>query len=201
MSKKKKSGADARLQDVSVAPRERWQHGGEYDVVEVDLGEVLARHVQRVAGPVERLAVQGRVGAAEVAAAARWVRDYEWPLRSSYVDPHTAGIRASGANRGPEERLARGVAAAIRRDQVLAALGDDAVGWLVDHVHMARSLSSRLAGGSVGGNQLRPLVDRFVVILGELAAHYADVDRHASDGRVRPRPAPRAVSSELSQAA
>jgi len=189
MAKKRNTGADARLRDITTAPRERWQHS-DFDVVEVDVGEVLARRVQRVAGPVERLERSGRIGSAEVAAAGRWVSDFEWNQRSSYVDPAAAGIRAQGANKGPEERLHRGIGAAIRREQVRQALGREAEDWLVVHVHLARPLSVRLGGKSVGGNQMRPLVDRFAAILTSLANHYADVDRWHSGGIVKPRPVP-----------
>ena len=137
--------------------------------------------------PVDRLSKSGRLSGAEVSAAGRWVRDHEWQIRSAYVDPSTAWIRAGGANRSPEERLHRGVAAAVRRDQVRVALGDEAMSWLVDHVHLSRPLSSRLAAGQRGGNQIRPVVDRFAAILEALAEHYAEVDRGSASGIVRPQ--------------
>lgn len=107
-------GRDQRLQDIQHAPKERWSHGGDYDVVELD-GVVEARRVQRAVGAVDGLRRSGRISDVEVAAAERWVADYERNLRSSYCDPATAGIRGGGLNSGPELRWLGGIDVATRR--------------------------------------------------------------------------------------
>lgn len=118
MAKRKRGpsegGRDQRLVDISHAPRERWSHGGDYDVVEIS-GVVEARRVQKAVGAVDGLCRSGRISDVEVAAAERRVADYERNLRSSYCDPATAGIRGGGLNSGPELRWLGGIDAATRR--------------------------------------------------------------------------------------
>lgn len=183
-------GRDPRLTDIQHAPRERWQHGGDYDVVELD-GPVAARRVQRSSGAVDGLRRSGRIGDGEVAAASRWVADYERSLRSSYVDPATAGIRGGGANAGPELRLLGGIDAAIRRQQVREALGADGEALLVTHVHIGMSLKSAVmaASGNMGGTAMGRAADRLAGVLRDLSAHYAEVDRHGARGILQPNKA------------
>lgn len=183
---------DTRLVDITAAPAERWSHGSDYDVGPVDAEDVVARRVQRVSGPVDGLRRSGRILDGEVAAAGRWVSDYERSLRSSYVDPATASIRGSGGqNSGPELRWLGGIVSATRIAQVRAALGRDAEALLVTHVHLSTSLRASVtaATGSVGGAAITKAADRLAGVLRELSAHYAEADRHSADGVLRPRPA------------
>ncbi len=183
-------GPDTRLIDITSAPAERWAHGADYDVGPVDAEDVVARRVQRVSGPVDGLRRSGRILDGEVAAAGRWVSDYERSLRSSYVDPATASIRGSGgSNCGPEMRWLSGIVAATRLAQVRAALGRDAEALLVKHVHLSTSLRASVAAatGSVGGAAITRAADRLAGVLRDLSAHYAEADRHSLDGVLRPR--------------
>ena len=183
-------GPDTRLTDISYAPAERWTHGADYDVGPVDEGDVVARRVQKVSGPVDGLRRSGRILDAEVGAAGRWVADYERSLRSSYVDPATASIHGSGGrNSGPEARWLGGISAATRLAQVREALGRDAEVLLVRHVHHAVSLraSVQAATGSLSGTAVARVAERLATVLRELAAHYEEADRQSADGVLRPR--------------
>ncbi len=183
-------GPDTRLIDITAAPPERWSHGADYDVAPVDEGDVVARRVQRVSGPVDGLRRSGRILDGEVVAAARWVADYERALRSSYIDPATASIRGTGgANCGPELRWLGGIVAATRLAQVRTALGRDAEALLVRHVHLSTSLRASVmaATGSVGGAAITRAAEELATVLLDLSAHYAECDRHSVDGVLRPR--------------
>lgn len=134
----------------------------------------------------------GRILDGEVAAAARWVADYERSMRSSYCDPATASIHGSGGrNSGPELRWLGGIVSATRIAQVRAALGRDPEALLVTHVHLSTSLRASVlaANGSVGGAAITRAADRLAAVLRDLAAHYAECDRKSADGVLRPRPA------------
>ena len=183
----RRRSTDPRLTDIQSAPRERWSHGGDYDVIELD-GAVEARRVQRVSGAVDALRRSGRVGDAEVGAAARWVGDFERSLRSSYCDPATAGIRGGGSNSGPELRWAGGIDAATRLQQVRVALGADGVALLVAHVHLELSLRAAAeVTGATGGAARGRAADVLAGVLRELAAHYVECDRHGARGIMKPR--------------
>ena len=186
-TKRRPPAHDSRLSDISHAPRERWSHGGEYDVVSVD-GDVAARRVQKVVGAVDGLRRSGRISDVEVSSAARWVADYERSLRSSYCDPATAGIRGGG-NSGPELRWLGGIAAATRCAQVRDALGSRGVHLLVAHVHHAMSVRARVISetGGFGGSAMGRAADEVAGVLRDLAAHYGEMDRQSHDGILRPR--------------
>ncbi len=189
-TRRRSSAQDFRLVDITAAPIERWSHGADYDVAPVDAGDVVARRTQRVSGPFDGLRRSGRILDGEVAAAGRWVADYERSLRSSYVDPATASIRGSGgSNCGPEMRWLGGIVAATRLAQVRTALGRDAEALLVKHVHLSTSLRASVmsATGSVGGAAITRAADTLAGVLRDLSAHYADCDRHSVDGVLRPR--------------
>ena len=180
---------DQALGDIGHAPRERWSHGQDYDVIEIS-GPVAARRVQRATGAIESLRRSNRIGDAEVSAAGRWVGDFERSMRSSYVDPSTAGIRApGGSNTGPELRWLAGLDAATRCAQVRQALGAHAEARLVCHVHYGRSLRARVQAetGGVGGSAMNRAATEFADILKTLVAHYVDADRQSCDGILRPR--------------
>ena len=180
---------DQALGDISHAPRERWQHGSDYDVVELS-GHVVARRVQRASGAVEALRRSNRIGDAEVGAAGRWVADFERSMRSSYVDPAAAGIRAPGGNNaGPEMRWLAGIDAATRCQQVRAAIGAHAEARLIAYCHFGRSLRSCVMAetGGVGGAAMNRAATEFADILKTLVAHYVEADRQSCDGILRPR--------------
>ncbi len=188
-ARKRTIRGDQSLGDISHAPRERWQHGGDFEVIALD-GPVAARRVQRASGAVEALRRSGRIGDAEVGAANRWVADFERNMRSSYVDPSTAGIRApGGTNVGPEMRWLAGLDAATRCAQACQALGTHAEVRLVCQVHFGRSLRSRVMAetGGVGGTAMAKAATELADILRALTAHYQAADRHSYDGILRPR--------------
>ena len=106
---------------IARAPAHRWQRGCEPQ--EVALDPDSKRKTQRVHDAVRSLERSGRITGAHVAAAARWTWDYEWNLRSSFVDPVTASIRGGGGKSGPEMRLAAGVDASTRYREAARAVG------------------------------------------------------------------------------
>ncbi len=189
-ARRRPAAQDSRLTDITYAPPERWSHGADHDVGDVDAGDVVARRVQRVSGPVDGLLRNGRIHGAEVVAAARWVADYERSMRSSYCDPATASIRGSGGrNSGPELRWLGGITAATRLAQVREALGRDGEALLVQHVHLSRSLraSVQAATGGISGTAVAKAADKLATVFKELAEHYAEADRRSADGVLRPR--------------
>ena len=142
-----------------TAPAQRWQHGVEAEVID---GR------QQVARPVAALRKSGRIGDAEVEAAARFYRDYALGMCGAR-DAERAGGGGGQAGFAAAVIDAMGAYQDVRR-----ALGrrdfDYAVGLVVEE----RSLRA-LAGGR-GGRMAMRVAGLAGDALRALADHYAKVD-------------------------
>ena len=198
MAKKPKKLADSPVptppKDLNApnakAPAHRWQRGCEPE--EVALVPGSPRRTQRIHDAVKALEKSGRIGGVHVTAADRWVRDFEWTMRSSYVDPVTASIRGGGGNSGPELRLAAGVDASTRYREAAQAVG--VVGDVVLRAVLGDGCSlrglARLRGLPEGGRSNSRIADELAGVLETLADHYDRADRHGYCGILNPRRRP-----------
>ena len=175
---------------IARAPSHRWQRGCEPE--EVHLDPDSKRRTQRVHDAVRSLERSGRIGGAHVSAATRWTRDYEWNLRSSFIDPVTASIRGGGGNSGPEMRLAAGVDASTRYAEAARAVGlvGDAMLRAVCADGCSLRELGRRRGLSDGGRATGRIADEFAAVLEMLADHYQSCDRHGYAGILDPRRRP-----------
>ena len=198
MSKKPKKLADSSVPTPSKdknapnskAPAHRWQRGCESEEVALERGS--ARRTQRVFDAVKALEKSGRIGGSHVTAADRWVRDFEWSLRSSYVDPVTASIRGGGGNAGPEMRLAAGVDASTRyreSAQAVGLVGDAVLRAVLGDGCSLRGLA-RARGLPEGGRSNQRIADELAGVLETLADDYDRADRLGYAGILDPRRRP-----------
>ena len=200
---KKAPGASTTTQTVDTprmehAPAQRWQRGAEFHLVAPD-GDG-PRSTQRIYDSVAQLWDAHRIGDAEVAAAARWTKDFERHQRSPHVEPATAGIRGGGGG-GPELVLVGGIDASWRREEAAAAVGAEGTLLMRALAVEGRSFGAlaRLAGKS-RGTASQAISAEFVKVLFALSAHYAHADRPGYRGILDPARRPPERTRELTAA-
>lgn len=157
MTVKRKHAPAAGSPTRDAAPAERWQHGVE---------AVVQEGRQQIVRPVTLLHRSGRVGDAEVQAAARYYDDYSFGVCGASDEGRGgSGGGVDGYNIAAIEALGAYL-------DVGRALGPSVAEVLFCHVVEERSIRSKVGGGSAGMKRAA----LFASALKDLADHYSRAD-------------------------
>ena len=159
------------------APAERWQHNDREPHPKVRDAIQRPQRLRTIAGT---LLASGRIGGAEHAATARWVRDYELGHH------HARDPESIGSGTGSPDGIPIAICDALSRDrEATLALGSRGTAVMILIGHRSISLSAlarHLAPGSTGKNV--DAATRLVIeTLAKLADHYAGIDKRGPKQR------------------